>query len=229
MKKNSKVFTLIELLVVIAIIAILASMLLPALNQAREKAKAIKCVGNQKQLGTAMAMYTNDYEDWLPINQQPAYTTEDHMGWRMELSEYIYGSPVTDRLDDKIRTGAYKCTSFENPLGAEWGGGYGWNYAHMGFSPTDANGRIRLKIQQVEQPSNTIAFGDTNTDYPTSIPSLLAMLVYPSASFCTFPVGTRHSGGINVAWVDGHCTGEKTSKLIGGSAGDVDWYYKPRK
>lgn len=58
-------FTLIELLIVIAIIAILASMLLPALNQARAKSREIKCVGNQKQIITATAMYVGDYNDQL--------------------------------------------------------------------------------------------------------------------------------------------------------------------
>ena len=59
-------FTLIELLIVIAIIAILAALLLPALNKARQKANSIRCISNTKQLGTSMQMYVDDNNGWFP-------------------------------------------------------------------------------------------------------------------------------------------------------------------
>lgn len=69
MIKQCKKFTLIELLVVIAIIAILASMLLPALKNARERSKTLLCLSNLKQVGVALYVYAGDSNNYLPINQ----------------------------------------------------------------------------------------------------------------------------------------------------------------
>ena len=66
MQKSRKSFTLIELLVVIAMMAILAGMLLPALNNSRESARASSCTSNMKQIMTGLFMYAQEYDDYVP-------------------------------------------------------------------------------------------------------------------------------------------------------------------
>lgn len=234
-KKNQSIllryFTLIELLVVIAIIAILASMLLPALNQAREKAKAIKCIGNQKQLGTAVAMYVQDYENWLPIDSGGGNSNRDDdysFQWRFELSPYIYSGKVLDAASSELRKGVFKCPAFENPSGdPTHDGGYGWNYYYMGFY--DGHATLgRTNLVKVSKPSETIMIGDTiNWNWSGAL-YRLARLYYPSYASC-LGVGNRHNKGINLLWADMHVSWMTQSALMAGNLNEQDWYYMKTK
>src|ERR1700712_3723500 len=92
-------FTLIELLVVIAIIAILAAILFPVFAQAREKARQISCLSNEKQLGIALMQYTQDYDEFYPCGN---YVTGGHygQGWAGVLYTYVKSANVFACPDD---------------------------------------------------------------------------------------------------------------------------------
>ena len=92
MKKTGKVFTLIELLVTIAIIAILAAILLPALNSAREKARGITCINTLNSFGKYSVFYQDDYDGWYPaINTVGKFKD---LRWVYQHSRRIQGPSI---------------------------------------------------------------------------------------------------------------------------------------
>jgi prepilin-type N-terminal cleavage/methylation domain-containing protein/prepilin-type processing-associated H-X9-DG protein len=133
MQDRSKAFTLIELLVVIAIIAILAAILFPVFAQAREKARQISCVSNQKQLSTAVLMYAQDYDETFPYSDWwDSYQNDGTHGWVNQIQPYVKNLPV------------FKCPSDGKgltpaPDSSGWCGvfiSYVGNASHIGWNGT---------------------------------------------------------------------------------------------
>ncbi len=220
-RKERNGFTLIELLVVVAIIAILAAMLLPALNRTREKARQAVCMNNLKQIGIAIHMYIQDYDGYI----LPYFN-----GWRCWcdlVAKYLYNrdyagvNPIYQKPLDLLYCPTLKGLGYKSnsaPVSGYWTN-YVVNKDVMSYNPP-------MKLSKIKKPGRTLVMCDTKPS--GSPPNRAVTLDWHGnlwAGYGSCAVGWVHGspsphsgrgGFCNVLFVDGHVEGKE-------DPGDLKW------
>jgi prepilin-type N-terminal cleavage/methylation domain-containing protein/prepilin-type processing-associated H-X9-DG protein len=208
-RKTNRRFTLIELLVVIAIIAILAAMLLPALAKAREKARAISCMSNLKQVQLAELMYAGDNKEMI-----------EFYGWR----SCAISSPVAAKqfwydvlLPFVSDANVYKCPSAEPYAGSTTrlrGIGVTTYHVHacsvLYIITNNTQFGPDLALAKITSPSQTMSTGDSgHPDYDNG--DLICVICWP---YYENYVPYRHNGLVNTGFLDGHGEAQKRQAVV---------------
>ena len=238
--KTSSGFTLVELLVTIAMIAVLAALLLGAINAVRARGDAARCMSNLRQLSAASLTYIGENGGSYVFAQDPSNRVRWHGvrggangkfdPTRGPLAPYL-GNNGRVKLCPALQRVLTGSQSFEDGTG-----GYGYNAAYIGGTRRDPFTPERAA--NVPSASTVVMFADCAFPRATGLQEYayaepwqaVDMLGRPSSPLAP-SVHFRHSGTANVAWCDGHISVEKPTKLgsknsYGGDAGkwQIGWF-----
>ncbi|MBR2508239.1 MAG: type II secretion system protein [Lentisphaeria bacterium] len=233
-EKNNTIgscFTLIELLVVIAMIAILAGMLHPALNKARDRARGASCLSNQKQVLLGIMTYADDHNSLLVVRNLMSADTKykEDYGWAEFLTDFGYipedfkllSCPVIaiplKRIDDAKK---YKKITYGM---INWDATPNYTYKHW------YDNQIYLNLKRLTKPSMSM-FGGDSYQYSDHWGGDMQYYLYSPGSDGT-NVHARHSKRMNMMYLDGHATAtapqDYKNNLLDGDAGytgDVKYF-----
>lgn len=221
-------FTLIELLVVIAIIAVLAAILFPVFARAREKARQISCLANEKQIGLAILQYGQDYDETFPLTYYLTSSSTTPQTWSRIIQPYVKSTRI------------FQCASEGDVTGNTAGTGdtaataYQVHYAYNLYVGGNVGSTPPAIIPTMKAPARTVMLVDGATLPRAGVdPEKWALKSAPAAiagrpdtlgrtSYALIHSGStsinlpdfgspraRHSGMVNVLWADGHAKAAK--------------------
>lgn len=219
-------FTLIELLVVIAIIAVLAAILFPVFAQAREKARQTACASNMRQMGLAVLMYTQDYDERLPL--AATVTDAGFLNWHDLADPYVRNKQI------------WICPSSNEPIRDIYGKPvchYGFNTFYLNENVVPANiyslnNAPGVSLGVVSAPSHCVLMTD-NRGIDGRIPAnhLSTYVLPPSqpdADYWGRP-DMRHTGGGVVGLLDGHVKWFRIGGFYTGQTPTDAWFAREQQ
>jgi len=194
---------LIELLVVIAIIAILAAILFPVFAQARDKARSASCLSNCRQIGVAFQMYTQDWDDYLPLTTFPM----PENSWTDTVQPYIKNRMI-------FRCPSDGSQNWEKPLAGEKEVRRASYFLNAWMAGSNSYGRLPA----INSPASVIYMAESAENItrdhfhpfywgtpPEQTSAFMQKLTWDETQNVTKELALRrHQGGFNVAYVDGH-------------------------